>query len=361
MANVVPPGMNEVRDEFAGEISDMFRLLKEEREELTRLTHDVSAAKAKCEKTLKRCSKRLIMFKKDFKALVQRDPGCIGAEEAARMAETVAEHEKQMAKTRFLLPMPIGLMLTLLLGKVNVTLPELGDRFAYKQAYERFKLNSTWAIITGAAVCLLARHYYHNPMRVLESLFHLFLGWYYGSVIIRELILRANGSRIRTWWLFHHYCAIFLAGALLTLPPRSQYSELHRNYMVFSLYLGLVQLLQYKYQAAVIYRKTALNKATSKMHITTEMPGVSTFTSLIIALGIAYLFQIWMAYDLYLTFTSEYSESPSPWQLPSSAAVFAVLGTGNVIITTDVVVRKFFPVTAHALGFPEKRMKMPMG
>lgn len=43
---------------------------------------------------------------------------------------------------------------------------------------------------------------------VLQQLFQIYLAWYYGSLTVREHILIANGSRMRTWWRVHHYLAI---------------------------------------------------------------------------------------------------------------------------------------------------------
>lgn len=53
------------------------------------------------------------------------------------------------------------------------------------------------------------------PHSFVDSIYYIFLGWYFASVTIRELILRANGSSIRTWWLIHHYASIAVAAVLL--------------------------------------------------------------------------------------------------------------------------------------------------
>lgn len=44
----------------------------------------------------------------------------------------------------------------------------------------------------------------------------MLLLWFYSSTTLREHILIANGSKIRRWWLVHHYLAIFLASVMLT-------------------------------------------------------------------------------------------------------------------------------------------------
>lgn len=50
---------------------------------------------------------------------------------------------------------------------------------------------------------------------ITNALYYIFMGWFSSSVTVRELILRANGSRIRTWWLVHHYGVIATAAVML--------------------------------------------------------------------------------------------------------------------------------------------------
>jgi TMPIT-like protein len=38
---------------------------------------------------------------------------------------------------------------------------------------------------------------------------------------LRENILKANGSNIRTWWVVHHYLSIAVSLVLLLWPPHS--------------------------------------------------------------------------------------------------------------------------------------------
>lgn len=54
------------------------------------------------------------------------------------------------------------------------------------------------------------------PCRVTDAAFNFLLVWYYCTLTIRESILINNGSRIKGWWVFHHYVSTFLSGVMLT-------------------------------------------------------------------------------------------------------------------------------------------------
>lgn len=49
-----------------------------------------------------------------------------------------------------------------------------------------------------------------------DAAFNFLLVWYYCTLTIRENILISNGSRIKGWWVFHHYVSTFLSGVMLT-------------------------------------------------------------------------------------------------------------------------------------------------
>ncbi|EDQ90219.1 uncharacterized protein MONBRDRAFT_3096, partial [Monosiga brevicollis MX1] len=91
--------------------------------------------------------------------------------------------------------------------------------------------------------------------------FYVFLGWYYGSVTIRELILKANGSNIKLWWLFHHYSSIVVSAVLLLWSHTPACLEFEYYFKIFSIYQGIVQVMQYRYQSATLYKKRALGES----------------------------------------------------------------------------------------------------
>ncbi|XP_018603806.1 transmembrane protein 120B isoform X1 [Scleropages formosus] len=109
------------------------------------------------------------------------------------------------------LPKKNGLYLNLVLGNVNVTLLSNQAKFAYKDEYEKFKLCVTVILLLGAITCKFLLNY-----RVIDEIFNFLLVWYYCTLTIRESILVTNGSRIKGWWVSHHYVSTFLSGVMLT-------------------------------------------------------------------------------------------------------------------------------------------------
>lgn len=85
------------------------------------------------------------------------------------------------------------------------------------------------------------------------------LVWYYCTLTIREAILRVNGSRIKGWWLVHHYISCVLCGIALTWRDEC-YHEFRPLFFLIIVYVGTVQLLQTKYQIGCLRRLHALGQ-----------------------------------------------------------------------------------------------------
>eukprot|EP00051_Salpingoeca_urceolata_P019444 m.284330 g.284330 ORF g.284330 m.284330 type:complete len:171 (+) comp19423_c0_seq7:122-634(+) len=124
------------------------------------------------------------------------------------------------------------------LGSVDVNLASNSDRIKYKQEYEEHKLIYTYCIMTVAVLSMLLNFYLGKPFRLVDSLFHVMLVCFYGSITLREHIMIANGSNIRGWWLTHHHIAIFLSWTMMVWPSGFTYVEFHFQFMVFSVFLG---------------------------------------------------------------------------------------------------------------------------
>ena len=64
------------------------------------------------------------------------------------------------------------------------------------------------------------------------------------------------------WWRIHHYLAIILSGIMLIWNGDAYYN-FNTQFMYFSLYLGLIQVIQFRYQSRQMYKMRALGKAQS--------------------------------------------------------------------------------------------------
>uniref|UniRef100_A0A673KWA6 Transmembrane protein 120B-like n=1 Tax=Sinocyclocheilus rhinocerous TaxID=307959 RepID=A0A673KWA6_9TELE len=219
------------------------------------------------------------------------------------------------------LPKKNGLYLNLVLGNVNVTLLSNQAKFAYKDEYEKFKLYMTIILMFGAVTCLFLFNY-----RVTDEIFNFLLVWYYCTLTIRESILMSNGSRIKGWWVSHHYVSTFLSGVMLTWPEGPMYQMFRSQFLAFSIYQSCVQFLQYYYQSGCLYRLRALGER-NQLDLTVEG------------------FQSWMWRGLtfllpFLFFGHIFALKCFVFQVFMLALTFLVLFLGNFLTTLKVVHQK---------------------
>uniref|UniRef100_A0A8C6U5R2 Zgc:103681 n=1 Tax=Neogobius melanostomus TaxID=47308 RepID=A0A8C6U5R2_9GOBI len=162
------------------------------------------------------------------------------------------------------LPKKNGLYLSLVLGNVNVTLLSKQSKFAYKDEYEKFKLYLTVILLLFSFTC-----YFFVSNRFVDAILNFLLVWYYCTLTIRESVLITNGSRIKGWWVFHHYISAFLSGVMLTWPDGNLYKTFRNQFLAYSLYQSFVQCLQCYYQSGCLYRLRALGER-HNMDLTVE-------------------------------------------------------------------------------------------
>uniref|UniRef100_A0AAY4AXM1 Transmembrane protein 120A n=1 Tax=Denticeps clupeoides TaxID=299321 RepID=A0AAY4AXM1_9TELE len=166
------------------------------------------------------------------------------SEEDAKKVDMIKSQMKEwpraLLEMEAFLPKKNGLYLSLVLGSVNVNLPSKSSKGAYKDEYEQFKLYVTVVLLVLASLCLFALSY-----RFVDALLNFLLVWFYCTLTIRESILISNGSRIKGWWVVHHYVATFLSGVMLTCSCRTP---------------CFLQFLQYYYQSGCLYRLRALGQ-----------------------------------------------------------------------------------------------------
>ncbi|XP_023589436.1 transmembrane protein 120B [Trichechus manatus latirostris] len=223
------------------------KIYKQKLEELT-------ALQTLCSGSINKQKKRL----KDLKFTLQRCLQTLPSEEAElvqQLGANIKERQNVFFDMEAYLPKKNGLYLNLVLGNVNVTLLSNQAKFAYKDEYEKFKLYLTIILLLGAVACRFVLHY-----RVTDEIFNFLLVWYYCTLTIRESILISNGSRIKGWWVSHHYVSTFLSGVMLTWPNGLIYQKFRNQFLAFSIFQSCVQFLQYYYQRGCLYRLRALGE-----------------------------------------------------------------------------------------------------
>ncbi|XP_078235500.1 transmembrane protein 120A isoform X1 [Pogona vitticeps] len=334
----------ELQDGFQ-RVQETHRLYKQKLEELTKLQDGISSCISRQKKQLKELSLALKKYMRNRHG-VGRAMGCktslTDREEAEQRGETIQELEgliKDRQNVFFemeaYLPKKNGLYLSLVLGNVNVTLLSKQAKFAYKDEYEKFKLYLTIILLIISFTCRFLLN-----SRVTDAVFNFLLVWYYCTLTIRESILINNGSKIKGWWVFHHYISTFLSGVMLTWPDGLMYHMFRNQFLTFSMYQSFVQFLQYYYQSGCLYRLRALGER-HNMDLTVEGFQSWMWRGLTFLLPFLFFGQFWQLYNAITLFQLARHPECKEWQVVMCGLPFFVLFAGNFFTTLRVVHQKF--------------------
>lgn len=291
---------------------------------------------SKCVKELNHQRYRIGIIKRSLRRL---HIGEDDAEKVGSLRKEIEKRERTLFDIEQTLPKPNGMYLKIILGNVNVSILDKNDKFKYKDEYEKFKLilSAIGFLLSLANLCI--------NLRVLELSLIFLLVWYYCTLTIRESILKVNGSKIKGWWRLHHFISTAASAFLLVWPDSSCWTSFRFQFMVFNVYISVVQYLQFRYQQGVLYRLKALGER-HNMDITIEgfhswmWRGLGFLLPFLFA---GYLFQLYNAFTLYkLSKTSD-----APWQVPVLSVLFFVLFLGNTITTSMVIPQKIQEIREH--------------
>uniref|UniRef100_A0A8C9YVW9 Transmembrane protein 120Aa n=1 Tax=Sander lucioperca TaxID=283035 RepID=A0A8C9YVW9_SANLU len=270
------------------QIQDTHRLYKQKLEEVTRLQDSCSVAIARQRKKLKELT--------DVDAI-------------AEIENSIKDRADAFSEMEAFLPKKNGLYLNLVLGNVNITLLNKQSKFAYKDEYEKFKLVLTVILFVVSFSCRFLFSY-----RALDALFNFLLVWYYCTLTIRESILISNGSRIKGWWVSHHYVSTFLSGVMLTWPEGTLYQMFRNQFLTYCLYQRFVQFLQYYYQSGCLYRLRALGER-HNMDVTVEGFQSWMWRGLTFLLPFLFFGHFWQLYNSITLFRMFQLPECKEWQV----------------------------------------------
>nr|XP_032823713.1 transmembrane protein 120B-like [Petromyzon marinus] len=312
-----------------------YQALKERHRVYMERLAELTSMQSACSSSISR-QKRLL---KDLNSKLKRCGRGGGAsgeemEKLERIGVGVKEQEVTFEEMEAFLPKKNGLYLRLVLGNVNLTLLSKQAKYAYKDEYETFKLRLTIVCFLMSLTLLLGVN-----TRVTDAILNFVLVWYYCTLTLRESILINNGSRIKGWWVIHHYVSTFLSGVMLTWPDGEMYQSFRTQFLGFSVYQSVVQFLQYYYQSGCLYRLRALGERRS-LDITVE--GFQSWMWRGLAFIIPFLFfgHFWQLYNSYTLYHMSLSPQCREWQVHVEALVFFVLFIGNFFTTLKVVSSK---------------------
>lgn len=241
------------------------------------------------------CSNQAQRLQKKLDVLFQAIKNCkVNENEKAELLSNVEETKKSLLRAKNYLPRKKGFYLGLIVGQVNLTFNNEKEKYKYKDEYEKFKLNCTIFTLISS---MLNYFILHN--RVSDACLSFFLLWYYCTLTVRESILISNGSRIKGWWVAHHYVAVMLSGIFVIWPESSSYQEFRSTFMAFSIYQSFIQLLQYYYQTGCLYRLRALGER-HDMDITVEGFHSWMWRGLTFLLPFLFVGHFWQLYNAYV-------------------------------------------------------------
>uniref|UniRef100_A0A0D6R1I6 TMPIT-like protein n=1 Tax=Araucaria cunninghamii TaxID=56994 RepID=A0A0D6R1I6_ARACU len=160
-----------------------------------------------------------------------------------------------------------GSFLKMFLGPINVRAIRNDVRLKVKEEYNNYRDRTAILFLLFPCVLLLLKNWVWNgcfpgfPVQLYQA----WLLFFYTSLALRENILRVNGSDIRPWWVYHHYCAMFMALVSLTWEIRGQPSCVEKQqgvrlFLTWAIMQGVAMLLQNRYQRQRLYTRIALGK-----------------------------------------------------------------------------------------------------
>ncbi|TPX50678.1 hypothetical protein SeLEV6574_g00763 [Synchytrium endobioticum] len=245
------------------------------------------------------------------------------------LRESLAKLERKLKQVEFHYPRPPSIILRWALGSTGpFALRPLKLRLAYKQEYESFKLSMTIVSTIMAAI-----NWFFLDNRVVDALHAFVLLYYYSTVTLRELILLVNGSRIRTWWLTHHVLSIALMVAIVIWPKTYCYSSFRISFLQFSLWFGVIQYLQYRYQIHRLYVLRSLDMAGPMDVVGDGLYAQNLERDFTLLIPFVLVGQLWQLYNGYTLGQMWRSGVCAETHTPVAATLFLILGLGNAFTT----------------------------
>ncbi|XP_061684511.1 ion channel TACAN-like isoform X2 [Syngnathoides biaculeatus] len=276
---------------------------------------EISKLQESCTSSIYRQQKGL----KEISSLVKKcSKGPSEADALDEIKEKIKMQSNAFYEMEAFLPRKNGPYLRLVLGNVNVTLLSKQLKFAYKDEYEKFKLYLTAVLLLFSFTC-----YFFVSYRFLDPVLNFLLVWYYCTLTIRESILITNGSRIKGWWVSHHYVSAFLSAVMLTWPDGNLYKTFRNQFLAYSLYQSFVQCLQCYYQSGCLYRLRALGER-HNMDLTVEGFQSWMWKGLTFLLPFLFFGHFWQLFNSLSLFRMAQLPECKEWQVSarSQSAVF---------------------------------------
>lgn len=245
-----------------------------------------------------------------------------------------------------------SLFLRFFMGQVNVRSASKDDRRKLREEYEKFKDRTNYGFIVFPLIWAANFYYLKSAFRYTDWIYvltHIWLLYYYISLALRENILRMNGSRMRQWWITHHYVSAAMSVVVLTWPTDSRsWERFLPVFTAYFLYQGTLQFMQARYQKARHYARTAMGRVGS-MDVTHTETVDEVHSGLYIIVFLAFVAQIWQIYNGLILFHTLIGDLnlTQPWyqfreevQCIILGVFFIFLGVTNFRVTLQTLYAK---------------------
>ncbi|XP_043806225.1 transmembrane protein 120 homolog isoform X1 [Manihot esculenta] len=266
-----------------------------------------------------------------------------------------------------------GRFLRMFLGPINVRASRKDIQLKVKEEYNGYRDRTALLFLLFPSVLLILRSWVWNgclpafPVQLYQVLLFYFIYFFedcvdlqfpckthpshiqawllflYTGLALRENILRANGSDIRPWWIYHHYCAMIMALVSLTWEIKGQPNCVQKQrgvqlFLQWAMMQGVSMLLQNRYQRQRLYTRIALGKAKRMDVVWGETAGVDG--QLWLLCPILFILQGFEAYVGLQLLKTAFVRVVSEWQVIFCGILLVFMAAGNFLNTVQTLMAK---------------------
>ncbi|KAA3460005.1 transmembrane protein 120-like protein [Gossypium australe] len=238
-----------------------------------------------------------------------------------------------------------GKFLKAFLGPINVRASRKDVQLKVKEEYNSYRDRTAFLFLLFPLTLLILRSWIWKgclPAFPVQ-LYQAWLLFLYTGLALRENILWSNGSDIRPWWIYHHYCAMAMALVSITWEVKGQPNCTQKQrgvelFLQWAMMQDVAMLLQNRYQRQRLYTRIALGKAKRMDVVWGETAGVDG--QLWVLCPIRFLMQGFEAYVGVLLLKTAFFWVVPEWQIIFCGILLVVMAVGNFINTVQTLVAK---------------------
>ncbi|KAI3756988.1 hypothetical protein L6452_04521 [Arctium lappa] len=262
-------------------------------------------------------------------------------EELSRVSYTLSEGDA----AAFLPCKSHGRFLRMFLGPINVRANRKNVQLKVKEEYNNFRDTTAYLFLSFPSILLMLQSWMWNGCfpSLPVQLYQAWLLFLYAGLSFRENILRVNGSDIRPWWIYHHYCAMTMALISLTWevekqPDCAQKQKGIQLFLKWAIMQGIAMLVQNRYQRQRLYTRIALGKARRMDVVWGETAGVEG--QLWLLCPMLFVLQVFEAYVGVLLLKTAVVGVISEWQVVTCGILLIIMAVGNFANTVETLLSK---------------------